>query len=61
MTSIGKETEAINAYLIKNSMGEGGGGEQDGGGGGGGKTTTGGVGGSEGSRKDWAELYGCIK
>ena len=26
MTSIGKETEAVNAYLIKNSQGEGGGG-----------------------------------
>ena len=25
MTSIGKETEAVNAYLIKNSKGEGGG------------------------------------
>ena len=29
MTSIGKETEAINAYLIKNSKGEGGGGGGD--------------------------------
>ena len=47
MTSIGKEKEAVKAYLIKNSKGEGGGG--------------GGGGGSEGSRKDWAELYGCIK
>ena len=26
MTSIGKETEAVNAFLIKNSKGEGGGG-----------------------------------
>ena len=26
MTSIGKETEAVNAYLIKNSKGEGAGG-----------------------------------
>ena len=49
MTSIGKKTEAVNAYLIKNSKGEGGGGEQQqqhtkkkGGGGGGGE--------SEGSR-----------
>ena len=40
-----KKTEAVNAYLIKYSKGEGGGGE----------------GWSEGSRKDWAELYGCIK
>ena len=51
MTSIGKKTETFNAYLIKNSKGEGGGG-------GGG---TGGGGWSEGSRKDWAEFYGCIK
>ena len=29
MTSIGKKTEAVNAYLIKNSKGEGGGGEQN--------------------------------
>ena len=42
-----KKTEAVNTYLIKNSKGEGGGGR--------------GAGGSEGSRKDWAELYGCIK
>ena len=67
MTSIGKETEAVNAYLIKNSKGEvgGGGGEKKrkkvkrrgkkkGGGGGGG-------GSSEGIQNDWAELYGCIK
>ena len=47
-----KKTEAVNAYLIKNSKGEGGGG------GGGGRW---GGGGSEGSWKDWAELYGCIK
>ena len=45
MTSIGKNTEAINAYLIKNSKGEG----------------EGGGGWSEGSRKELAELYGCIK
>ena len=38
-------------HLIKNGKGEGGG--KKGGGGGGGW--------SEGSRKDWAELYGCIK
>ena len=44
-----KKTEAVNAYLIKNSKGEGGGGRGQG------------SGGSEGSRKDWAELYGCIK
>ena len=50
MTSIGeKNPEAVNAYLIKNSKGEWGG--WDGGGGGG----------SEGSRKDWVELYGCVK
>ena len=58
-----KISEAVKAYLIKNSKGEGGGGgnnhthththTQRGGGEGGG--------GSEGSRKDWAELYGCIK
>ena len=53
-----KKTEAVDAFLIKNSKGEGGGG--------GGERKrktrkTGGVGGSEGSRKDWAELYGCIK
>ena len=53
MTSIGKKTEAVNAYLIKNSKGEGGGG--------GTKNKWGWGGGSEGSRKDWAELYGCIK
>ena len=47
-----KKTEAVNAYLINNSKGEG---EGDGGGGGGGG------GESEGSRQDWAELYGCIK
>ena len=49
-----KKTEAVNAYLIKNSKGEGGegGGERWGGGG----WVAGG-----GSRKDWAELYGCIK
>ena len=41
-----KKTEAVNAYLIKNSKGG------DGGTGGGGV----GMG-----RKDWAELYGCIK
>ena len=52
-----KKTEAAKAYLIKNSKGEG----REGG------ITTHtqkkkkGVGGSEGSRKDWAELYGCIK
>ena len=46
MTSIGKKTVAVKA---KNSKGEGGGG----GGGDGGW--------SEGSRKDWAEFYGCIK
>ena len=46
-----KKTEAVNAYLIKNSKGDGGrGGNGEGGGGG-----------SEGSRKDWAELYGYIK
>ena len=51
MTSIGRKTttEAVNAYLIKNSKVEGGGGGTVGGGA------------SEGSRKDWAELYGCIK
>ena len=49
-----KKTEAVNAYLIKNSKGDGGGGGDRNGGGGG-------AGGSEGSRKDWAELYGCIK
>ena len=53
-----KKTEAVNAYLIKNSKGEGQGekkgrerkkkGEKKRGEGG-------------GSRKDWAELYGCIK
>ena len=59
-----KKTEAVKAYLIKNSNGEGGGG--------GGITThnnnnnnnnnnNGGGDGSEGSRKDLAELYGCIK
>ena len=45
-----KKTEAVKAYLIKNSMGEGGGGG-----------VTGGGDWSEGSRKDWAELYVCIK
>ena len=45
-----KKTEAVTAYLIKNGKGEEGGVETHGGGGG-----------SEGSRKDWAELYGCIK
>ena len=45
-----KKTEAVNAYLIKNSKGEGGRKKKGRGGGG-----------SEGSRKDWAELYGCIK
>ena len=50
-----KKTEAVNAYLIKNSKGEGGGG------GGGGTVGEGGGGGPEGSRKDWAELYGYIK
>ena len=47
-----KKTEAVNAYLIKNSKGEGEGGE---------RKKTGWGGGLEGSRKDWAELYGCIK
>ena len=46
-----KKTEAVKAYLIKNSKGEGGVG--------GGETGAGGW--SEGSRKDWEELYGCIK
>ena len=50
-----KKTEAVNAYLIKNSKGGGSGVGTVGGGGGGGG------GGSEDSRKDWAELYGCIK
>ena len=50
-----KRTEAVNTYLIKNSKGEGeGGGKEKI------KISEGG-GGSEGSRKDWAELYGCIK
>ena len=49
-----KHTEAVNAYLIKNSKGWGGGGSGGGGGGGG-------AGGSlTNSRKDWA-FYGCIK
>ena len=60
-----KKTEAVNAYLIKNSKGEGEGV--------GGKKEkkqkkkqqqqqqNGGAGVSEGSRKEWAELYGCIK
>ena len=57
-----KKTEAVNAYLIKDSKGE------VGGGGGGSergeektKQKNGGRGWSEGSRKDWVELYGCIK
>ena len=41
-----KKTEAVSAYLIKNTKGEG---------------RVGGGGGSEGSSKDWAELYGYIK
>ena len=58
MTSIGKENEAVNAYLIKNSKGGGGGRKKKGGAG---------VGVGEGgptltsSRKDWVEFYGCIK
>ena len=47
-----KKTEAVNAYLINNSKGE----DE-----GGGKNNNWGRGGSEGSRKDWAELYVCIK
>ena len=55
-----KKTEAVNAYLIKNSKGEGGEGEEKmqqqkkkk-------KRKTGGRGGSE--TVDWEELYGCIK
>ena len=54
------KTEAVKAYLIKNSKGERGRGEYPPP-----HTHThkkmGGGGGSEGSRKDWAELYGCIK
>ena len=57
MTNIGKENKSSQAYLIKNSKGEG----EDRGWGGGGGGETGGRGVSEGSRKDWAELYGCIK
>ena len=57
MTSIGKETEAVNAYLIK-TVREKERGEKtkkkNRGGGGRGSTLT-------SSRKDWAELYGCIK
>ena len=49
-----KKTEAVNAYLIKNSKGRGGGRKNN-------NNKTGWVGESEGSRKDWAELYGCIK
>ena len=45
-----KKTEAVNAYLINNIKGEGGRG--------GNKTMKGE--GSEDSRKDCAELYGCI-
>ena len=45
-----KQKKAINAHIIKNSKGEGGGGEKPGG-----------ASGTEGSQKDWAELYGCIK
>ena len=48
-----KKTEAVKAYLIKNSKGEGGEGKKE-------KKTAGG-GWSEGSRKELAELYGCIK
>ena len=47
-----KKTEAVNAYLIKNSKGEGEGGEEK---------KTGWGGGLKGSWKDWAELYGYIK
>ena len=43
-----KQKKVVNAYLIKNSKGEKGGRE------GGGRTLP-------SSRKDWAELYGCIK
>ena len=51
-----KKTEAVKAYFIKNSkgVGVGGGGEIEEG-----KKERGGGGWSEGSRKDWAELYGC--
>ena len=66
MTSMGGGgggTEAFNAYLIKNSKGKGEGGQE--------KNKKkerknmkkrGEVGGTlTSSRKDWAELYGCIK
>ena len=60
-TKTTKTTEEVNAYLIKNSKGEGEGGrgkgkKRGGGGGGGGRGGT-----LTSSRKNWAELYGCIK
>ena len=51
-----KKTEAVNDYLIKKSKGEGVGGREKQQ-----QQQIGGAGGSKGSRKDWAELYGCIK
>ena len=54
MISIGKENRSSQCLSYKEQYlreKEGGGGEEKMGGGDG----------SEGSRKDWAELYGCIK
>ena len=47
-----KKTEEVNAYLIKNSKGEGGGTN---------KTNKQNKRGEGMGRKAWAELYGCIK
>ena len=49
-----KKTEAVNAYLVKNSKAWGGRGGRE-------EKNMGGGGGSEGSRKGWVELYGYIK
>ena len=56
MTSIGKKTEAVDAYLIENSKGEG---EKENKRG---REWGAGVGGTiTSSRKDWAQFQGCIK